>query len=436
VTKEPRGLVQRALAALWRDLKSKPIRYWVLVVALVAGGIWASDWIDEKYPSLELRYDAYQALQRTVPREVRAHRVTLVAIGDEEFWKGELDRRIPIKRDYLARLVRSLGAANPSAIGLDYTLRSPVADGSLVESPAYVGETNQLIAAVEEVSQRIPVVLPTTLDEEDYDERDGSYPLESTIFGGHRFSSPNVRFGYTNLFYDKRRVPVAWRVRGVKGLYPSFSLALALADDRRVRFPTDEAVQDKRVVSGHFMEAREIPTVTAGEVLHRPDGPWREMVRSRIAMIGSFCRSDAFRRGRLVDGFLTPVGRVPGLIVHANYVEAWVDTRVIPMFPGWLSHVLEAAISLTVSVLFVSRIRWPGQAFCWLAVVLLAVIGSVFALLNFGAFFDPYLPVLLVAAHSGIEKVLEWRSHYRTQALQAVEDNALMLPPGAASAAS
>jgi len=41
---------------------------------------------------------------------------------------------------------------------------------------------------------------------------------------------------------------------------------------------------------------------------------------------------------------------------------------------------------------------------------LLIVIISYFSLMNFGWFFDPFIPVLSVTAHGVLERVLHWRA--------------------------
>jgi CHASE2 domain-containing sensor protein len=404
-----------------RDALKPPVLWhWVISAVLIAGGVWLSDELDSHNDMLKARYRLYQALQRTGQRTVRAHRVTLVAIGDEEFWKGELDRRIPVKRDYLARLVRALDAAEPSVIGIDYTLRSPVADGTLAESPDYGQETDQLIAAVEDVARRRTVVLPSTFDEDGYDERDGSYPLDSAIYSRHTFVAPHVQTGYINLFWDTRKVPITWRIRGRKLPYRSFSLALALADDPKTPFPTEDSLQDQKVIWGTFMPPDAFPTVSASEVLKHPDGQWRQLVRSRIAIIGSFCHSDGFERGPLVDGFETPVGMIPGVIVHANYAEAWVDSRTMRIVGGGLSHLFEALISIAMSFIFVLPISGPRQALAFLSVLGLAIFASI-ASLFFAVFFDPFLPLGLVCAHGFVEKALGWRIELGRKAKAARE---------------
>ena len=52
---------------------------------------------------------------------------TLVLIGDDEFWLGELSGRRPVKRSYLAIIVRALDSesVNASVIALDFDLRLP-----------------------------------------------------------------------------------------------------------------------------------------------------------------------------------------------------------------------------------------------------------------------------------------------------------------------
>ena len=70
-----------------------------------------------------MHYRLYAAIQYLELRPIRPKRTALVLIGDDEYWGGELKRRVPIKRDYLAKLVNKLDQAQPELIVLDFILR-------------------------------------------------------------------------------------------------------------------------------------------------------------------------------------------------------------------------------------------------------------------------------------------------------------------------
>jgi CHASE2 domain-containing sensor protein len=386
------------------------LSYWLSAVALIIWGIWYGDRLQDGGFALAARYRATELLQGAVQREIHARRVTLVKIGDTEFWKaGDLDRRIPIKRSYIARLIRALDKADPCLIAIDYNFRSPVPSGELVESPSYRRETDELLAAIDEVSQRRLVVLPATFNEEITTPK--GYPLDSAIYSGHHFASDKLLIGFLNFMRDLRRVPITVRIQGQKQPLQSFSLAIARAVDPDVFFTREENLQTEYVALGPFMTEKNFSAkrwiVNAGDVLADSSPAWRSAVRCRIAIIGSFCHRDAFERGVYLDQFNGPGGPTPGVIVHANYVEAWLDSRVIPRMTRWTANSLELLIALLVSWLFF-RGRFN---LLWFSGILLGMIASGYLLLvNFAIFFDWYLPVLFAAFHGFIENMREWKT--------------------------
>jgi CHASE2 domain-containing sensor protein len=399
--------MQELYGAIKSDIKVKGLRYWLLATAFMVAGMVMSSCLDSHFLLLGPRYTAYQILQRTTPRGMQyAKRVVFVAVGDVEFWKGRLDRRIPVKRDYLASLVEAVDAADPEVLAVDYVLRSPVADGSLVETPAYAQETEKLIAAIEG-TRNSAVVLPATLDEYHYDKRTRSYPLDSSIFGNHIFLNNRVRWGYLNLPLDLRRIPLSVRVQGGKLLASSFSQQIVAAMDPR----SPAARRSQANLYGSFMPVAAFVTIPAGQVLSEPAGRWRESVKHRTVIIGNFAHDDAYSRGPYIDSFQTPAGEVPGAAVHANYVEALVSDRTYSASPELVSVAAEALLSLSVSVILARRIAAFKKAGYFVIFMGSAFMLTYFLLQNLAVFFDPVIPVLAVLAHSLLEKA--FGPHYR-----------------------
>src|SRR5439155_19524188 len=100
------------------------------------------------------------------PHEPTADNTVVVTIGDEEYWNGELERRVPVKRDYLAKLVQALDKLNPAVIALDFDLR-----GEPGRSTNYAEETEKLVAALKAAAENSHVVAAETiwLDEKNND---------------------------------------------------------------------------------------------------------------------------------------------------------------------------------------------------------------------------------------------------------------------------
>jgi len=395
----------------WRvpRLGGKPWRYWAYVSLFILLGVGCGDLLDSHYVGLEARYWAYQKLAGIGPRGVEAPNVAVVKIGDDEFWLGGLDRRTPIKRDYLARLVEALAAADPSVIALDFNLDAPVqgtrvASEVIPDSPDYIDETKQLIAAVERVAKpTLKVVLPLTLDYHHYSRRTDDYPVNLTIFGDHRFP-PTVWFGFINPRWDLRHVPISSAIRWPRRRIPSFARQVAIAKNVSIHVPNEQ----DGVLYGRFLKEEDFAfQVSAHDVLGQPQGSWRSLVAHRVALVGSFAHADGVGLGGFIDNFYTPVGDAPGVLLHANYVEAFLDRRVFGVLPGWVAKGIEILISFSVSWLFVSSMNYRAKLRWLVLLASSALLLSYFCLQNLGVFFDPYLPSLFVIGHGAGEQAIE-----------------------------
>src|SRR3981081_3633467 len=118
-----------------KHLRKKGFVHWLIVLLLTGIGIYLERVLDEMNAWVETRYKIYQWQQEHLSNpKTHAEWLAVIQIGDEEYWKGELDGRTPIKRDYLAKLLRILNTGEPLAIALDFDFRSPMPDGSLIDN--------------------------------------------------------------------------------------------------------------------------------------------------------------------------------------------------------------------------------------------------------------------------------------------------------------
>ena len=122
-------------------LRSIVSNYWLRVIAVAVLGIFIGVRLDETEALLNLRYRVSAFIQGLNPRDADAQRTALVLVTDEEYWKGELHGRTPIRRDYLARLVDAAVQSRAAVIALDFDFRSTTSDGP-VEPPEFQKETN------------------------------------------------------------------------------------------------------------------------------------------------------------------------------------------------------------------------------------------------------------------------------------------------------
>ena len=247
------------LGRYWRQIRKKGLFYWATVVILVVVGVLVGEWLEAKGFAIKQRYELYQFMTSGLtPNEAYAERTLMVTIDDNEFWTGSLARRLPLKRDYLARLLKTLKEADPTVIALDFDFRSPTPDGSLEDNPEYASETREFLFAIKEVSQRIPIVIPKTVG-----FSQGFYSFESDIYDGFDFGSGKVGLGHVLLPYDYRKVPLGVLMSDGRNI-ESFAQVIVGFDNREALKPIP---QQSRLPFGYYLPYAQFPSVTAQQVL-------------------------------------------------------------------------------------------------------------------------------------------------------------------------
>ena len=182
--------LQRVAAAFLEHVVGKRL-YWFRILCLALLGIAAEHLLDHERVLLHDRYKIYnvqtEVLYRSKPAGLNTN---FVVIDDDAFWNGELARRIPLKRDWLAKLVAAVDAADPRAIVLDLDLRQPNSLGRTVPFHDYDQETHSLLIAVKAVGGHRPIVLPRSLDV----GSDGELHEQKDIFEGDDYSEKQTNF--------------------------------------------------------------------------------------------------------------------------------------------------------------------------------------------------------------------------------------------------
>jgi CHASE2 domain-containing sensor protein len=314
---------------------------------------------------------------------------------------GELAGRKPIRRDYLAKLIRAAGKANPALIALDFDLRSPSSDGNPIEHLAYQEETLKLCGAVREIATQCPIVLPKTLG-----VQQGGYVTESDIYDSYDFGTAHVLKGYISLPDDERLVPAVPLSLKDGGTLDSFARAIVRAIDPEIL----KEEEDWRVTLPYadFIDLKSFTTVSAHDLMLGTASSI-EKIPHRLVIIGAHWHSRAVNRGDFIDLHGSPNGEMSGVVLHANYVEAMLDSRV---HWGWnlsVVHIVEGLGAMLVSLIFALEIGPIAKALAVIAVSLFLVGLSVLSLLALGLVFDFFFPVVSALGHGCVERALEWR---------------------------
>ncbi|MFY9826634.1 MAG: CHASE2 domain-containing protein [Thermoanaerobaculia bacterium] len=346
-------------------------------MAVIFLGVCLGRVCEHKEMALRARYAIYQAMLHLAPQKARASRTALVMIGDAEF-RGELGGRSPIRRDYLAKLIRAVDAADAQLIAIDFRLEMPPQ-----------AEDGELLAAIEEVSARRPIVLPVTLAE----TRDGDYQKLPQLYSKSRFSNA-VRIGHIQVFEDRRPIPVGLRLADGTPL-DSFAEAIVRLVDPSVLSGFEDA-EDPPFAT--FVRRNDVLVVSASSVLRGEyTGPLGAL-RSKIVIVSGDWEVDALGH-RHVDDQPSPAGVIPGSMVQANYVEALLGTRSYRELDENVALVLEVILAGLLAVLFERSRGWKKLSVALGLCGLTLFVGYVL-LENAGLYYDFYWPVILLALHA------------------------------------
>lgn len=393
----------------WR----KQLVHWGGVTILIAAGIWVGHLLEQHHVWLRERYRVTQGLQdfaRWISgKEARDKHTTVVLIGDEEFWGPELAGRNPVNREYLARLVQSLNRFEPRVIALDFYLSSPQPDGALVMFPNYEQETRQLLEAVAAVGSHRPVVLLRSVG-----FKEGYYVHESDAYDEKTFAGKKVSGGHVFFENDYRLIPLSLVLRDGTQVY-SFSEAIVGAYEMSGTTLNFDEGEDESLTYGEYLRPDKINKYSATQVMSAEPGSKEfaeiaDKVGGKVVIVGGSWHQRAFGRGPAVDRHSTPVGDIPGVYMHANYVEALLDTRYYRPLPEKVLIALEVLLGLATAVIIAREFWWVWRVAIVVALIVLVIFAAVVSLQILGSFFDFFIPVVTVIGHALYEQVKEWRS--------------------------
>jgi adenylate cyclase len=318
--------------------------------------------------------EAWQArgldlLLRLKPRDP-PHTVVVVAIDDSAF--DALERRQPIPRDYLARVIRGVQRSGAVAIGLDITLATPT-------TPQ---EDAALARAILEFSDGgvSRVVVAGNLDT-------GSGPLGAPALGrAVILGSPRVPVDDDGLI--RRVAPL---VPSRDGLQPALAVALAarLAGRDATSFigrRVDELWPINYVgPAGTFTTLK--ADLLAAIADPAADVAADNVLRGRVALIGG-----TFDESR--DFYQTPHGLMPGVEVHANVLHMLLTHRFIRPSNWAIGLGVNILVVLVAGLVLLAMRPLPGTAACVAGAIVIGVPASYLAFAGGGYWIDFLLPVL------------------------------------------
>jgi hypothetical protein len=418
---------------LWDRLCDHGAMYWLVALGLTILGVFSGIYIEDHRWWTDTRYRATQVMQDLSIRIKRPlytlypKRTALVFIGDQEYWSDELAGRSPIKRDYLARLIDAVDKAGADVIALDFDLRVPK-PGNPLDFPAYDAENLTLVKTIDEVALcHRPIVLATSVK---FAGADG-YLEQGNVYNSHGIlpavssePCPTVSRGYVQLPYDIRRVPLPLPLdTHPSSTVESFATAIVKCVDPVAYGRTVNSGKDQLPFAGYIplnnfhvrkagQEGKDEPKgnepegMSASEVLGTQCAK-QKCLRGKIVIISGNWNSRASGVGPIVDLHGSPVGLVPGAMIHANYVEAMLSDRAFLPLPEWLVRSVEIlAVVLLALVMALLSSGWLQFAVVVGTTLFMLVLN--FFLQDLGMFFDFFVPTVMLLGHVVLHKIYEW----------------------------
>lgn len=394
-------LFVHAWKRLWERLRSKGLKHWIFAATLIVASFFAGHILNEQNFWIQGRYVVYQRFIELFNRP-HAKRTTLVMINDEDYFYGPFAARKPLKRDLLAQLISKLDEANPQVIALDVNLSLPGSERDLTTNAApYQKETDELINAVKSASEKRTVILARTLMRTDSIEP--TYKPLPAIYDYYSLNEKTVLKGYITLPTDIRRVPVALWAADDRPLH-SFASAIVSAVDKKSLEKID--VNENGFPYGKFIYPEDFTTRSASEILNMDAETLKDVFGFKIVIIGGSWHRDGVDRGPKNDGHPSPVGVIDGAYIHANYVEALLDSNTTPSMKESRSLLIDLffAVILTAGLSLVGNF---GKLILVAILSLLMFVVSYLAWQNLGIYFDIVIPVFLLLGHVIFEKIIQ-----------------------------
>ncbi len=444
----------------------------ILLAILVCSGFFLDDPAFKKHVPwlVGLQMGAHSLISGVSPLGGTAPRgVSVITIDDDAFWSPPLSGIQPTNRAYLADVVKAATRAGASVIGLDFQLKSP--GDRPADDPVRAEDNRKLMEAIAAAGEEhIPVVLTAGFileggewrretnicNDRDKDGLFFSPPDSNPLKRGVSPPAPespacdilsklsNVSVGYINLPADRREVPLQFEAQEFDGSgqkqFDSFALQIVSGCAARYDFSGSPAVcgGSAAVVAGYgevvsltkdhdfayagFLSERAFGNyaVRAQELLGAMQkssadwdaSPFPGELRDRAVLIGATWHEFAHRHGPLVDAYSSPAGTMPGVYMHADYVEAILRGLAKPLSRK-CSRTIEFIAGYLLIVLMHSRRGFAQWLLVWLGGSVL--IASLALVLSFWGW---YLDFAVISALLLVHVFAEHYEHLRLHARQ------------------
>jgi CHASE2 domain-containing sensor protein len=411
-----------------RPFARKGLWHWLRFALLLAGGVLLGHVLNNAPWLTQVRYSLYhrEMLMRD-QSQLYPKRTALVLLNDDDYWGDAYQSRTPLKRDVLADLIDKLNGLGVSTVALDVDLRSPRPDDPNFEYSDYQAEDAKLLAAIDRVCKAgHHAVLASSVQ-----FGDDGYAEMPSIYTAKLSTLPCVRRGYIQLPYDMRRIPGTLDLAN-GGQLDSMSLAVTGIADPTARADSSANTGQGFRFSEYLSEADFGPKngrqfiFSGNQIMQTSPGKLEHQLADKLVFVGAKWHANAYDVGPLVDQHNSPGGMEPGVMLHANYVEAMLDrTGTFEPVSDSIAEMIEVGLVLALALVGLLEIHtlWKWAAFA--IGLVLSLLLTYTLLQNLGVFLDFLIPLLMIVFHTlGEELIKIWHEfqHLKRHARQVVAE--------------
>lgn len=428
--------MRQSLSKALRSLRQ--LSFWqraipVFLIVLGCNIVVQFRWFQDSFPLIHrTQLVFHRILCSVVPRMIDAKVVRIVKIDDT------LHQQLgdPTNRAFLGNLITNIADGHALVIVLDFKLIVPPGRRAGNDDPKLALQNASLLKAIFDATNRgIPVIVPCWLQK----KKDGIYERIPGVFVDQDLplSSSNsgcgqpacARIGNINLPTDERQVPLVtstWPADDLCG--ESLSLATVSAyEDAIYRSPKTEnkktirsAIADRKFVYSSFIREHDFQTTSAQEIADRVPAAISSC-NGRIVIIGGEWHVDR-GYGDSVDTYLTAVGPMAGVYLHANYIESLLDDRFQGEVPFWLGLLLDLLIGVALYHFFHTADSTKGKLMV-LGVFFIPLIATYIVFANLNFYLDFILPLGICFVHLTAEFIEDYihirKNHQRADLTEA-----------------
>jgi len=420
------------LLKMVRPITRKGWGHWLRFALLLTAAGYAGHLLKSSPWLTDFRYWIYHhQLMMRDRSNLYPKRTALVLLNDDDYWGDSFQARSPLKRGELAGLLDKLRQAGVNTVALDVDLRSPHPNDPDFEFSDYQAEDGLFLDAVArmcDAGRHVVLASSVGFGDDGYVEMPSIYNAKPESANAKPKSADQktpqrnltcIVPGYIQVPRDLRRIPGTLQLAN-GGHLDSMSLAVTGIADR-IAYDQASANSDEGFrFSEYLTEAEFAPKngpqfiFSGQQITAAKADALRQQLADKLIFVGASWHANAYGTGPLVDMWNSPGGMEPGVMLHANYVEAMLDrTGTFTGVSDSTAELIEIGLALVLAFIGVLEIHtaWKWAAFG--IGIVLSILFTYTLLQNLGLFLDFAIPMLMILAHAIVEEGMKMMHELR-----------------------